>query len=69
MNSLGRLLEDLVFSSQSLKDCLNKFGKDSSTGDGMLTFIVMQIPLVGGTFYTAMEFYGLRQMLKSEYVS
>ena len=69
MNPLGRLLEDLVFSSQSLKDCLNKFGKDSSTGDGMLTFIVMQIPLVGGTFYTAMEFYGLRQMLKSRYVS
>lgn len=69
MNPLGRLLEDLVFSSRSLKDCLNKFGKDSSAGDGMLTFIVMQIPLVGGTFFTAMEFYGLRQMLKSEYVS
>ena len=41
MNPLGRLLEDLVFSSRSLKDCLNKFGKDSSAGDGMLTFIVM----------------------------
>lgn len=59
LSPLGRLMEDLMFSSKSLKDCLKSFGKNSSASDGMLTFIVLQIPLVGGTFYTVMEFYGL----------
>ena len=59
LNPLGRLMEDLMFSSKSLKDCLKSFGKDSAASDGMLTFIVLQIPFVGGTFYTVMEFYGL----------
>lgn len=63
LNPLGRLMEDMMFSSKSLKDCLKSFGKDSSASDGMLTFIVLQIPLVGGTFYTVMEFYGLGSLV------
>lgn len=59
LSPLGRLLEDLIFSTKSLKDCLQSFGKDSMSAEGMLTFIVLQIPIVGGTFYTVMEFYGL----------
>jgi hypothetical protein len=59
LSPLGRLMEDLMFSSKSLKDCLKSFGNNSTASDGMLTFIVLQIPLVGGTFYTVMEFYGL----------
>ena len=59
LSPLGRLLEDLIFSSKSLKDCLQSFGKESSSAEGLLTFIVLQIPVVGGTFYTVMEFYGL----------
>lgn len=68
INPLGRLLEELVFSSKSLRDCLKSFGKDSG-GDGMLSFIVLQIPVVGGTFFTVMEFYGLGKILKSKHVS
>lgn len=59
LSPLGRLMEDLMFSSKSLKDCLKSFGKNSNASEGMLTFIVLQIPFVGGTFYTVMEFYGL----------
>lgn len=69
LGPLGRLMEDLMFSSKSLKECLKKFGKDSSGSDGMLSFIVLQIPLVGGTFYTVMEFYGLGKILKSNHIS
>lgn len=56
---LSRLLEDLVFSSRSLKDCVKNFTSGAGNSDGMLSFLVLQIPIVGGTFYTVMEFYGL----------
>lgn len=69
LSPLGRLMEDLMFSSKSLRDCLKSFGKDSSASEGMLTFIVLQIPLVGGTFFTVMEFYGLGKILKSSHIS
>ena len=69
LSPLGRLMEDLMFSSKSLKDCLKTFGKNSSDSEGMISFIVLQIPLVGGTFYTVMEFYGLGQVLKSKHIS
>lgn len=69
LSPLGRLMEDLMFSSKSLKDCLKTFGKESSASEGMLTFIVLQIPLVGGTFFTVMEFYGLGKILNSNHIS
>lgn len=68
MSPLGRLMEDLIFTSKSLRECLRTFGKNSSS-EGMLTFMVMQIPLVGGTIYTVMEFYGLGKILRSDYIS
>lgn len=69
LSPLGRLMEDLMFSSKSLKACLKTFGKESSASEGMLSFIVLQIPFVGGTFYTVMEFYGLGKILKSNHIS
>lgn len=69
LSPLGRLMEDLMFSSKSLRDCLKTFGKDSAGSEGMLTFIVLQIPLVGGTLFTVMEFYGLGKILKSNHIS
>lgn len=67
MSSLGRLLEDLVFTSKSLKDCLERFGSDAE--NDMTNFVILQIPLVGGTIYTALEFYGLGKIVTSENIS
>lgn len=69
LSALGRLLEDLIFSAKSMKDCLKSFGKNSNSSDGMVSFLVLQIPLVGGTIYTAMEFYGLGKIWKSEHIA
>lgn len=33
-----------------------------------MTFMVMQIPLVGGTIYTAMEFHGMGKIIKSDHI-
>ena len=68
MSALGRLLEDLMFSSKTLKDCLASFGKDSGSG-GVLSFVLLQIPLVGGTIYTALEFYGMGRIVGSDYIN
>ena len=68
MSALGRLLEDLMFSSKNLKDCLKSFGKNSGNG-GLLSFVLLQIPLVGGTIFTALEFYGMGKICGSEYIN
>lgn len=68
MSALGRLLEDLMFSSKNLKDCLKSFGQDSGSG-GLLSFVILQIPLVGGTIYTALEFYGMGRIVGSSYIN
>lgn len=67
MSSLGRLLEDLVFTSKSLKDCLKNFGSEADSD--MLNFMILQIPLVGGTIFTALEFYGMGKIIQSDNIS
>lgn len=68
MSALGKLLEDLIFSSKSMRDCLKSFGNQSGSED-LMNFIVLQIPLLGGTIYTAMEFYGLGKIVQSNHIS
>ena len=68
ISALGRLLEDLIFSSKSMRDCLKKFGNDSGS-ENLVNFIVLQIPMIGGTIYTAVEFYGLGKIMKSNHMT
>lgn len=68
MSALGRLLEDLMFTSKNLKDCLSSFGRDFGSG-GIMSFVLLQIPLVGGTIYTALEFYGMGKIVGSNYIN
>lgn len=68
MSSLGRLLEDLMYSSKSLKACLKDFGNSSAIRSEFMSFVLLQIPLVGGTIYTTMEFYGMGKIVKSEHI-
>lgn len=68
ISPLGRLLEDLIFSRKSLEECMRSFNLNGGSS-GMMSFVMMQIPIVGGTIYTVMEFYGLGKILKSNHVS
>jgi hypothetical protein len=40
MSALGRLLEDLMFTSKNLKDCLSSFGRDFGSG-GVMSFVIL----------------------------
>ena len=68
MSALGRLLEDLMFTSKNLRDCLSSFGRDFGSS-GIMQFVLLQIPLVGGTIYTALEFYGMGKIVGSNYIN
>ena len=70
MSSLGRLLDDLIFSSKTLKECLRSFVEGGKANfEELAKFVLVQIPLVGGTLLTAMEFYGVKKLIGSSYIS
>ena len=71
ISPLGRLLSTLTFSSLSLSTLLEALFPSSSglTPSELRQFLVMQIPILGGTIFTALEFYNLTRLLSSDYIS
>ena len=55
--SFGRLITDLVFTKNTLKEVLIKF-ENNAMADSTLKFVLIQLPLVGGTLITVMTAYG-----------
>ena len=71
ISPLGRLLQTLTFSSLSLSSLLEAlFPTSNSPSPAELRqFLIMQIPILGVTIFTAMEFYNLTKLLTSDHIS
>jgi hypothetical protein len=68
IGTLGRLITDLVFTKQTLKQVLVNFESSAMSGHA-LKFVLLQLPLVGGTIVTVMTAYGLKKIWGSKYIT